>query len=98
MARSKGHRLLPGVEKAPRERLARDGDSNLVLEPDAGANGHLRADTLAIAEVLPEERSRRSCDVAGDGMCGKQSSVVPSEVHSLGEPKQAQHVEAVLVL
>src|SRR5690606_24006004 len=65
---AKAHGLFPGVEKSPRERLARDGDGSRVLEPDAGANSHLCTDAIAIAEVFLEERSGLSCDVAGNGM------------------------------
>ena len=94
---SKAHGLRPGVEKPPRKRLARDGDGNLVFETDAGANGHLRADTFSIAEVFQQERSGISRDVAGKGVCGKLPKPA-GEMRSLGEPKQAQHVEATLVL
>jgi hypothetical protein len=93
----KAYVLFPSAEKPPRECLAGDGDDGPIFEPDAGADSHLRTDAFAIAEVILEERSRLSCDVASNGMFCKLREGA-REMHGLGEPKQAQYVEPVLVL
>lgn len=97
ISQGKAHGLFPGDEKPPSEGLAGDGDGSRVLEPDTGANSHLRTDAFAIAEVLLEKRSSLSADIAGNGMFYKLRQRA-CEMCCLGEPKQTQYIEPVLVL
>ena len=97
MGQGKAHVLLPGSEKTAREGLAGDGDGSSVLEPDTGANSHLRTDAFAIAEVLLEKRTSLSTDVTGNGMFYKLRQRA-CEMCCLGESKQTQHIETVLIL
>ena len=97
IGQGKAHVLLPGSEKPPREGLAGDGDGSRIFEPDTGANSHLRTDAFAIAEVLLEKRASLSADITGNGMFYKLGQRA-CETCCLGEPKQTQHIEPVLIL
>lgn len=57
----------------------------------------MSSDTFAIAEVLSEERSSLPCDIAGNGMfCELRQRA--REMRCLGESKQTQYIEPILVL